>query len=49
MSMECIRVQIDHFGTAERWTMEPKLDLRQWPIELHEIPVSILFFTGHTC
>jgi hypothetical protein len=44
MSMEDIRAQIDPFATAERCAMEPKLDLRQWPIELHGIPVSILFF-----
>ena len=44
MSMECIRVQIDPFGTAEHCAMEPKFDLQQWPIKLHRIPVNIPYF-----
>ena len=44
MSMEDIRALIDPFGTAERWTMEPKFDLQQWPIKLQENPAKIHIF-----
>ena len=44
MSMEGIRIQIDPFGTAERWTMKPKFDLQQWPIKLQENTAKIHIF-----